>query len=107
MRRTFSNPAVHVKFTTMKMVVVVVALRSSAGAGSATARSRQRVKSAGGWPRAVPVPRCQTAGAGDAASRCIVSENLRKIQRPKTVRRLAIVVMLYSQARITVRRRCR
>jgi len=68
----------------------VVALRSSCG-GSAIARSRQRVKSAGGWPRAVPMPRCQTAGAGDVASRNIVSENFKKIQRPKTVRNLLVI----------------
>ena len=70
-----------------------VALRSSA-IGSASARNRQRVKSAGGWPRAVPMPRCQTAGAGDAASRNLVSENFKKIQRPKTVRKLPVIMQL-------------
>jgi len=81
------------KTAALKAVVVLSVLRSSAGAGSASARSRQRVKSAGGWPRAVPMPRCQTAGAGDAASRGIVSENFKKIQRPKTVRKLSTVIV--------------
>jgi len=63
------------------LFVLVLVVRS----GSASARSRQRVKSAGGWPRAIPMPRCQTAGAGDAASRSIVSDSFKKIQRPKTV----------------------
>jgi len=67
--------------------------------GSASAsRSHQRVKSAGGWPRAVPMPRCQTAGAGDAAaSRSLVSENFKKIQRPKTVSKLWIITPLHSR----------
>jgi len=78
------------------VVVVVVVLRPSTSAGSVTVRSRQRVKSAGGWPRAVPLARCQTAGAGDAASRSIVSENFKKIQRPKTVCKLLIVIILQA-----------
>ena len=63
-----------------------MAVRSSA-LGSATARNHQRVKSAGAWPRAIPMPRCQTAGAGDAAFRSLISENFKKMQRPKTVRK--------------------
>jgi len=66
--------------------MLVVALRSALS--SANARSRQRVRSAGAWPRAIPMPRCQTAGAGDAASRSLISENFKKIQRPKTVRKI-------------------
>jgi len=69
---------------------IVVALRSAVS--SATARNHQRVKSAGGWPRAIPMPRCQTAGAGDASSRNLVSENFKKIQRPKTVCKLQLPV---------------
>jgi len=72
----------------------VVALRSAVS--SATARNHQRVKSAGGWPRAIPMPRCQTAGAGDAASRTLISENFKKIQRPKTVRNLPLPVIIFD-----------
>ena len=70
----------------------IVAVRSSAC--SSNARSRQRVKSAGGWPRVIPMPRCQTAAAGDMASRNLISENFKKIQRPKTVRKLSIFIQL-------------
>ena len=84
------------------MCLLYVALRSSAP-GSATVRSRQRVKSAGGWPRVVPMPRCQTAGAGDAASRSLVSENFKKIQRPKTVRKLSTIMQFVLSRRFHIR----
>lgn len=69
----------------------MAALRSPATVGSAG--SRQRVKSAGGCPRAGPMLRCQTAGPGDTASRRLVAESLKKIQRPKTVRKSLSVVL--------------
>ena len=76
--------------------MAVAAVRSSVMGSASAGRSRQRVKSACGWPRTVPMPRCQTAGAGDATSRSLISENFKKIQRPKTVSRLQIIEMPFS-----------
>jgi len=68
------------------VLTVLASVRSSRVNSAVKSPSSTRVKSAG-WRPAAHYPRCMTAGPCEIASRYQITDNQKKIQRPKTVRR--------------------